>query len=279
VDLIAEQLLVASGAPLSIPASGPQPRGHAIECRINAEDTANGRFIPTAGRIEVLTVPTRTGVRFDQGYEAGDRVEPYYDSMIGKLVVWAPTREMAIRRSLAAISDMKITGLPTTIPALVAVLNHPDFQRAAATTTWLESSVSLSEETDVNPAENSDVGSRREEVTVNGQRYVIPRFDATGKATSTESASLAGIERGTGARQLLRGEPGLVTSPMQGVLASVSVAKGDLVTADQVLFVLEAMKMQNQIQAGIDGTVTELNVSIGDAVSTGSLLARVEPVA
>jgi acetyl-CoA/propionyl-CoA carboxylase biotin carboxyl carrier protein len=278
LDLIAEQVAVAAGAPLSVPQGDLTPRGHSIECRINAEDTIEGRFLPSAGPIDSLTVPTRAGVRFDQGYEAGDTVPPYYDSMIGKLIVWAPTREMAIRRGQAALRELAIAGPPTTIPALQTILAHPQFGSGLVTTGWLESAATFAEEAEAGrpPAEKSS--AKREEVVVLGQRYVIPRFDADGRPISTSSTKQASLPRGR-IRPAAHGTPGVVSSPMQGVLAGVDVAEGDLVTADQVLFVVEAMKMQNQVRAGVDGIVTEVAAAKGDAVSTGTLLARVEPAA
>jgi acetyl-CoA/propionyl-CoA carboxylase, biotin carboxylase, biotin carboxyl carrier protein len=280
LDLVVEQIMVASGAPLSLVSSGPAPRGHSIECRINAEDTTGGRFTPTAGLIERLRVPTRPGTRFDQGYESGDRIEPYYDSMVGKLVVWAPTREIAIRRCLAALREFEVAGLPTTIPVLETVLAHPDFGAAAVTTGWLESTVmaAAADET-VRSAPGDDFGSRRDEVTVGGRRYVIPQFDSRGNAASTGATGRAGVLRHGGVRRGTEAEAGVVTSPMQGVLTSIDTAEGDNVTADQVLFIVEAMKMQNQVRAGCDGIVASVPVAVGDALATGTLLARIEPKA
>jgi acetyl-CoA/propionyl-CoA carboxylase biotin carboxyl carrier protein len=196
--------------------------------------------------------------------------------MIGKLVVWAPTREIALVRTRAALRELAISGPPTTIPAALTVLEHPGFGAGAVTTGWLESEVTFPEEDDVKRTERENFGARREEVVVLGRRYVIPRFDASGTAISTSTAAQAGLQRG-GARQSPRGIPGVVTSPMQGVLVGVEVAVGDEVTADQVIFVVEAMKMQNQVLAGVDGVVNEIVHGVGDAVGTNSLLAQVTP--
>jgi acetyl-CoA/propionyl-CoA carboxylase, biotin carboxylase, biotin carboxyl carrier protein len=276
LDLVAEQIQVAAGAPLSVTQSGPAPRGHSIECRINAEDTTGGRFVPTAGPITMLTVPVRPRVRFDGGYETGDTVQPHYDSMIGKLVVWAPTRETAIRRTRQALAELTIVGPPTTIPALQTILADPAFEAGAVTTGWLETQVEFSAEDDVTEAADENFGTRREEVTVLGRRYVIPRFDASGASISSSTATRAGLQRG-GVRQSARGVPGIVTSPMQGVVTGVEVKAGDAVTADQVVVVVEAMKMQNQVRAGVDGVVAEVTAAAGDAVGTGSLLVTITP--
>ncbi|MCO7218556.1 acetyl/propionyl/methylcrotonyl-CoA carboxylase subunit alpha [Klenkia sp. PcliD-1-E] len=139
VDLIAEQLLVAAGHTLSFTRSELAPRGHAIECRINAENVTRGRFLPSPGVLERLAAPTGAGVRLDAGYSSGDEILPYYDSLVGKLIAWAPTREHARRRLLAAIDELSVVGIRTTLPAVRVVLEHADFIDGAVSTRWLES--------------------------------------------------------------------------------------------------------------------------------------------
>ncbi|WP_084143316.1 acetyl-CoA carboxylase biotin carboxylase subunit [Amycolatopsis taiwanensis] len=282
MDLIAEQLRVAAGEPLSVLTSGPAPRGHAIECRINAEDTAGGLFVPSPGPIHALQVPTRAGVRFDSGYESGDDVAPYYDSMIGKLVVWGPDRDTAIRRTLAALDELVVDGVPTTIPAAKAVLAHPDFAGVAFTTRWLESAVEFRAAAEAPPdavEEDSDESSR-DEVWVGGRRYVIPFFSPTAAVAAAEPP--ARRSRGSGTRRKAAGRPGAggsgaVSSPMQGTVIAVNVVDGDTVSAGQVLFVVEAMKMENPVRSTVDGTVGEIGVAVGDVVTAGSRLAVVVP--
>jgi acetyl-CoA/propionyl-CoA carboxylase biotin carboxyl carrier protein len=132
VDLVREQLLVAGGEPLSI-GGDPEPRGHAIECRINGEDPARG-FLPAPGTVERLTVPWRHGVRLDTGYEAGDEVPAHYDSLLAKLIVWGPTREIALRRVRGVLADVEIGGIASTLPALSAIVGHPDFVAGGVST-------------------------------------------------------------------------------------------------------------------------------------------------
>jgi acetyl-CoA/propionyl-CoA carboxylase biotin carboxyl carrier protein len=305
LDLVAEQIRVAAGEPLSTKASGPEPRGHAIEVRINAEDVAGGAFHPAPGRIEQLAVPVRTGVRLDSGYESGDEVLPYYDSMIGKLVVWAPTREHCLRRAVQTLQETVVRGVPTTIPAALLVLDHPDFRAARISTRWLETSVDLAgalPTTDFSGSsaaggdddsddETDGAGDVRQEVWVAGRRYVVPwHGDHAGTpgaaATSGPSAQPTDVGRrrassGTnrGARSGPRGVAGhgTHTSPMQGTVISVNVSPGQPVTKGDVLMVIEAMKMENPVRATVDGTVQSLSAEVGQVVAAGFVLAVVEP--
>ena len=127
LDLVAEQIRVASGEPLSFTQEEVDLRGHAIEVRVNAEDPAEGRFLPSPGPITTLVPPQGFGVRWDGGYEAGDEVSQYYDNLVGKLIVWGKDRPTAIARMIRALEEMRIEGVATTIPADLAILRHQDF--------------------------------------------------------------------------------------------------------------------------------------------------------
>jgi len=143
-DLVAEQIRVASGEPLSFSQDDIERRGHAIEVRINAEDPAGGRFLPAPGPITRLRVPSGYGVRWDGGYEVGDEVSQFYDNLVGKLVCWGADRDSAIARTLRALDEFEIGGIATTIPADVAILRHPDFVAARHSTKWVEERLDLS---------------------------------------------------------------------------------------------------------------------------------------
>ncbi|WP_413805779.1 biotin carboxylase N-terminal domain-containing protein [Streptomyces sp. OE57] len=289
LDLIAEQLRVAQGEELSVRTSGPQPRGHAIECRINAEDIAGGLFIPAPGKITALKVPSLPGVRFDTGYEAGDEVQPYYDSMIGKLLAWAPDRDTAIKRLSSVLRGFTVSGVPTTAPAALAVLEHPDFAAVDISTLWLEQTVEFPAATqpETSPAEDdADLPEAENEVWVAGRRYVIPFFGSTASAAADQPASAVGPQRrrSTGSGKKGRGSAGRgagsadgsVTSPMQGTIIAVNVAEGDAVADGDVLFVVEAMKMENPVRATAAGTVGAVKVAVGEVVAAGAALAVVE---
>jgi len=290
LDLIAEQLSVAAGNPLSLSASGEAPRGNAIEVRVNAEDTRGALFLPSPGPLGAVAAPSRTGVRWDGGYESGDEVQPYYDSLVGKLIVWAPTRDRAIARLELALDELVVDGVPTTVPAARAVIGHEDFRNCTVNTNWLERDIdfaSMLEPLPTNAAADDDLDSDadellpRNEVWVGDRRYVVPFFSGTPVAGVAPAAQEPPAARSSGTRQNTRSRRGKkaagggITSPMQGTVAQIDVSEGQSVEAGQVLMVLEAMKMQNPIRAVVSGIVESLPVSVGQVVPAGTPLAVV----
>lgn len=281
MDLIAEQIRVAAGEPLSVTESGPAPRGHAIECRINAENIAGGLFIPSPGPVETLEIPERPGVRFDGGYVAGDVIPSAYDSMIGKLIVWGPDRPTAIRRMVATLDDVRISGVPTSVDAGKLVVGHEDFANVDFHTRWLETSVTFPEAEPVQPGEDEEDDSRSV-VWVAGRRYVIPFHgerpvvaippeSADGPRKRPRGSSRRGPGRRGGA-----GDSSIV-SPMVGTVLSVKVSAGQQVQSGDVLFVVEAMKMENPVRSPRDGEIAEVLVAEGDNVESGKTLANLKP--
>jgi acetyl-CoA/propionyl-CoA carboxylase biotin carboxyl carrier protein len=293
LDLVAEQLRVASGERLSIEASGPAPRGHAIEVRVNAEDVAGGLFRPSPGPVVQLDVPHRAGVRFDAGYAAGDEILPYYDSLVGKLVVWAPTREHAIDRLLLTISETRVAGVPTTLPAATLVLDHPAFRAGGVTTRWLEHDLHLERSLPAFPQTAADDEATaevfdRQDVYVAGRSYRIARpLPAVLAAGAVAGAGILVAEPGEARPGRSGGRPraarrkaaasGTVTSPMQGTVVTVHCAVGDAVEEGQVLLVLEAMKMENPVRAAVAGTVAAVSARVGAVVSAGTPLVEITP--
>jgi acetyl-CoA/propionyl-CoA carboxylase biotin carboxyl carrier protein len=280
LDLVAEQLRVAAGAPLSFTQDDLAPRGHAIECRINAEDPAGGRFSPSPGRITRLEAPGGPFCRFDTGFATGDEVSQYYDNLIGKLVVWGRTREEARVRMLRALDELVVEGVATTVPAHRLVLAAPEFVGATHATSWLEHHLDLStiEASIPAPAGTGDDDGRVRrdvDVEVDGRRFRVSLWVPD---TDDNPGAPAGRPRArNGARAAADvNEGGAVRVPMQGTIVSVLVAVGDGVEAGQTICVLEAMKMENHIVAGQSGRVTQVAVEAGQAVGAGDIVAVIE---
>jgi acetyl-CoA/propionyl-CoA carboxylase biotin carboxyl carrier protein len=291
LDLVEWQLRVASGEPLGFGQDDVRRDGHAIEVRINAENPAEGAFTPSPGTITRFVTPGGPGVRLDSGYASGDTVSPYYDNLIAKLVVWGHNRESARKRMLRAIEETVIEGVATTLPADVAILSHPDFANAKHSTNWVEQSLDLSGvSTDVSapavePVADGDepVAKVLREVTaeVDGRRYQVKLWVpdlgdpvvVTGGGGSAARAN-AGPKRPKAASAA--SGSGTVAVPMQGTIVKVLVDVGDAIEVGQTVCVLEAMKMENNVNAEKGGTVKEVKVKAGDAVGPGDVIALIE---
>jgi acetyl-CoA/propionyl-CoA carboxylase, biotin carboxylase, biotin carboxyl carrier protein len=289
IDLVAEQIRVAAGEPLSFTQDDILRRGHAIEVRINAEDPAGGKFLPSPGPITSLRVPQGYGVRWDGGYEAGDEVSQFYDNLIGKLICWGADREVAIARTIRALDEFVITGLATTIPADLAILRHPDFVAGEHSTKWVEDRLDLSATAAAPPAPETDPGEgeprepkvRRDvDVEVDGRRFGVTVWVPESQVgvvapAGGGSKAVPRPRRSAGASAAAAGS-GSVTVPMQGTIVKVLVAKGDTVDVGQTVCVLEAMKMENNIIADKAGTVAEVKVDAGQSVGTGDVVIVIE---
>ena len=282
VDLVELQLRVAAGEALPFTQDDVAINGHAIECRINAEDVAGGRFLPSPGRLDKLTVASGFGVRWDGGYEAGDEISQYYDNLTGKLCVWGKDRPTAIARMIRALEEMVIEGVATTIPADLAILRHPDFAAVEHSTKWVETTLDLSAMSSKSAGVPSDDGAptvrRDTTVEVNGKRFSVSTWVPEGQA-------LAGGGAGGGAKVVHRPKrssggagagSGTITIPMQGTIVKVMVAEGDAIEEGATICVLEAMKMENAIIADKSGTVKKLSVEAGQSVSSGDVAAIIE---
>ena len=179
LDLVALQLRVASGEPLPFTQDDVTLTGHAIEVRINAEDPAGGAFLPSPGLITTLVPPSGFGVRWDGGYQSGDEVSQFYDNLTGKLICWGENRDVAIARTVRALKEFKIEGVKTTIPADLAILEHPDFAAAEHSTKWVEDQLDLSHTAGVaapatDDGEEPEAKVRRDvDVEVNGKRFSV----------------------------------------------------------------------------------------------------------
>ena len=275
VDLVEQQLRIASGEPLPFTQDAVEIRGHSIEIRINAEDPAGGAFLPSPGPITALTPPDGFGTRWDTGYEAGDEISQYYDNLVGKLIVWGRDRDVAINRALRALGELKIEGIATTIPADIAILEHPDFRANHHSTKWVEEVLDLSgvSATASTTVEVEEPKIKREvDVEVNGKRFSVAMW--VPEATATAPAASGGRRRSAGSSSSGGASgSGDVTVPMQGTIVKVNVAVGDTVEIGDAIVVLEAMKMENNVTAEKAGTVTEIRVAEGDSVGGGDVVA------
>ncbi|MEO6627346.1 MAG: acetyl-CoA carboxylase biotin carboxylase subunit [Aquihabitans sp.] len=294
IDLVREQIRVASGEPLSFTQDEIDLRGWAIEVRVNAENPAGGKFLPAPGHIEKLVAPQGFGTRWDGGYETGDDVSQYYDNLVGKLIVWGSDRQTAIDRMKRAIREFVIEGIDTTLPAQLFILEHPTFVAAQHSTNWVESdALDLTGITgrfgDPDPeaapaveGEEPEAKVRRDvDVEVNGKRFQVAMWvpesamaaaPAAGGGTAKARPRRSGGRSGGGAAGT-----GAIAVPMQGTIVKVDVAVGDTVEAGQVVCVLEAMKMENNVTADISGTVAEVRVEAGQAVGAGDIAVVITP--
>jgi acetyl-CoA/propionyl-CoA carboxylase biotin carboxyl carrier protein len=278
---------VASGEPLSFTQESLDDarRGHAIEIRINAEDPAGGRFLPSPGPIHTLVPPQGFGVRWDGGYESGDEVSQYYDNLVGKLILWGHDRPTAIARAVRALREFRIDGIKTTIPADIAILEHPDFAAAEHSTKWVEDRLDLSGVTSeaTAPAEDGapEKVQRDVDVEVNGKRFAVkvwvPDVPAVAVAAGAGGAT-AGPRprRAVAAAGAAAAGSGKVAVPMQGTIVKVLVEVGHEVEVGTPVVVLEAMKMENSINADKAGTVAEIKVAAGQAVASGDIVVVIE---
>ena len=281
LDLVREQIRVAQGEALSLTQEDVVFRGHAIECRINAEDVSKG-FLPAPGLITAYDEPSGPGVRVDSGVSAGDEISGFYDSMIAKLIVIDSDRETARRRMLRALAEFRIEGPPTLIGFHAALLTEPCFiegdtchgiveseelaQRAEEMTkTFAHRTTSI---------EHTPDGAQTRDQLV-GFEVDGGSFEARPHPAEPPWAALGRRRRQRLAEADTRGS-GAVTSPMQGTIARVEVADGDTVSAGQLLCVVEAMKMENEITAPRDGVVHDLGVVPGQAVASEQLICIVE---
>ena len=274
IDLVREQILVAAGEPLSMRQEDVQLRGHAIECRINAEDVANG-FLPAPGRITAYREPSGPGIRVDSGVVAGSEISGFYDPMIAKLIVHGVDREHARMRMLRALDEFELAGTPTLLGFHRALLSHPCFIAGETCHGIVESeaiavrAAELTREAPQARSANGRILPRATAVEVGGRRY-----DVTVLEPEPPWAELARRRRGRAAHGPGAGSEAVVT-PMQGTVLKVEVAEGDEIDAGKVVCVVEAMKMENEIVAHRSGTVSGLSVVAGDAVSSGQVICLV----
>ncbi len=282
LDLVELQLRVAAGEELPLTQDEVTLTGHSIEIRINCEDPAGGAFLPSPGPITKLRVPSGYGVRWDGGYEAGDEISQYYDNLAGKLVVWGKDRPTAIARTLRALREFEIEGVATTIPADIAILEHPDFAAVEHSTKWVEDVLDLSgvsaDKGDTSTDDDDPKVRRDVEVEVNGKKFSVAMWVPESAMAAAGPASKAKkARRSGGGGAAVAGGDGNITVPMQGTIVKVNVEVGASVEVGDTVVVLEAMKMENNVAADVSGTVSEVKVAAGDAVGGGDIVVVIDP--
>jgi acetyl-CoA/propionyl-CoA carboxylase, biotin carboxylase, biotin carboxyl carrier protein len=276
IDLVREQVLIAAGERLSFGQEDVRFSGHAIECRINAEDVANG-FVPTPGTVMRYREPAGPGIRVDSGVLEGSEVVGLYDPLIAKLCVWDTGRERARRRMLRALEEYDIEGVTTLLGFHRALLEHPCFVEGSTCHEIVESAdlaeraAAYAGQMPAAPTAAARMTERSVGVELDGRRYDVKILRA--EPPHAELARKRRERVGGGARQAAAKEA--VVSPMQGTVLAVEVAEGDEVSEGQVICVVEAMKMENEITAHRRGQVTGLSIAAGEAVKTGQVICVV----
>ncbi len=273
VDIVQWQLRIAQGEPLTLVQEDIHPQGHAIECRIVAEDPAR-RFQPLPGLLTRYIEPEGDGVRVDGGYRAGDAIPTQYDSLVAKLIAHGDTRDEASERMQAALTAYEIAGVPTTIPFHQAALAHPVFRAGEATTRFIETTGvldGLTPQPDPLPAPPADPG-RLVTLEVDGERRTARVYGDLAAVSAPRPALHRPPPRLDRARNGNGGANGAIVSPIQGVLVRLPVSVGQAVTAGTVIAVVEAMKMENEVQANRDGTVAAVHLAPGANVQVGAPL-------
>ncbi|NTU85642.1 MAG: acetyl-CoA carboxylase biotin carboxylase subunit, partial [Chloroflexales bacterium] len=279
VDLVKAQLRIAQGEPLWMRQEELTPRGHAIECRINAEDPLHN-FRPALGTVTTYREPSGLGVRVDSCMRPDYAIPQYYDSLLAKLIVWAESRPEAITRAQRALADYEIGGVTTTIPFHRAAMAHPIFAEGAVSVNFIGQHPELVEQTRAymapppEPAEAAEATEPRLfTVEVNSRRFGIKVFGAAPAiaiASGPAKAASGNGKRPAGAKRATLGpKVDGVISPIQGRIAAVRAQPGQQVEAGQILFIVEAMKMENEITAPHAGTLGEVRAQVGTTIEAG----------
>jgi acetyl-CoA/propionyl-CoA carboxylase biotin carboxyl carrier protein len=270
IDLVQAQLRIAQAEPLWITQEQVAWRGHAIECRINAEDPA-ANFRPALGTIGAYSEPAGFGVRVDSGVRADWTIPPNYDSLLAKLIGWGATRDEAIGRTLRALRDYQIEGVITTIPFYLQALAHPAFRNGDTTVNFIPRHLAEQLPHLARPLPDSQPAPAAEPrlvtVEVNGRRFDVRVFAASEAAPARRAVAMP---RKQAAHALANNG---VISALQGTITAVRAEPGRQVAAGDVLFIVEAMKMENEIVAPRAGTLDTILVQAGQSVDAGTVLA------
>jgi acetyl-CoA/propionyl-CoA carboxylase biotin carboxyl carrier protein len=281
IDLVREQFRIANGEELGY--QDPAPVGHSFEFRINGEDAGRG-FLPAPGVVAVFEPPSGPGVRLDSGVVAGDVIGGAFDSMLAKLIVSGRDRHQALERSRRALAEFRVEGLPTVLPFHRAVVSDPAFapegdKPFSVHTRWIETEfdnqippyagpvAEVPEETGERQTVVVEVGGKRLEVVLPGGLSLGGGASATKKKAPRRSGS---SKAGTA----VSGDS--LTAPMQGTIVKIAVEEGQEVAEGDLVVVLEAMKMEQPINAHKAGTISALAAQVGQTVGNGAVIAEIK---
>ncbi|OIB57116.1 acetyl-CoA carboxylase biotin carboxylase subunit [Natrialba sp. SSL1] len=293
IDIVKRQIQIAAGEEVDFAQEAVDIDGHAMEFRINAENAAEDFAPATGGTLETYDPPGGVGVRMDDALRQGDELVTDYDSMIAKLIVWGEDRDECIDRSLRALSEYEIEGIPTIIPFHRLMLTDEEFVASTHTTKYLDDELDESRIEEAQEQWGGDTGSgasddeesveREFTVEVNGKRFEVELEEHGAPAVPVGDIEASGASGppqpaggDSGGDDEIAGDGETVDAEMQGTILDVAVEEGDEVAAGDVLVVLEAMKMENDIVASRGGTVTEIAVEEEQSVDMGDTLVVLE---
>ncbi|HZC71333.1 MAG TPA: biotin carboxylase N-terminal domain-containing protein [Jatrophihabitans sp.] len=277
IDLVREQFRIAEGETLRF-AADPEPHGHAIEFRINGEDPGRN-FLPAPGGVTTYREPGGPGVRVDSGVEANSVIGGAFDSLLAKLIVTGETRTEALERARRALDEFVVEGMATALPFHRAVVRDPAFTAEPFTvfTRWIETEFDNTIEpyAGAEPADEEAAARETIVVEVGGKRLEVSLPAGFGAAAGG-GARKAAPKRSAASKHTSAASGDSLTAPMQGTIVKVAAAEGDVVTAGQAVVVLEAMKMEQPLNAHKDGTITNLNAEVGAVVTSGSVICEIK---
>jgi acetyl-CoA/propionyl-CoA carboxylase biotin carboxyl carrier protein len=276
IDLVREQFRIADGLELTF--TDPEPRGHSFEFRINGEDPGRG-FLPAPGTVTRFVAPSGPGVRVDSGVGSGDVIGGAFDSLLAKLIVTGATRQEALERSARALEEMEVEGMATLIPFHRKVVRDPAFTAEPFTVhnRWIETEFDNDIPPYVGAGSDAEEAEPRESVVVEvGGRRLEVTLPAGLGASAAPAKKKGGPRKAGAAAGGAKASGDSLTTPMQGTIVKVAVEEGATVAAGDLVVVLEAMKMEQPLNAHKAGTVTGLTATVGDAVTSGTTICDIK---
>ncbi|MFC8729236.1 acetyl/propionyl/methylcrotonyl-CoA carboxylase subunit alpha [Streptomyces bacillaris] len=279
IDLVREMFRIADGEELGY--GDPAVRGHSFEFRINGEDPGRN-FLPAPGTVTLFAPPTGPGVRLDAGVESGSVIGPAWDSLLAKLIVTGATREQALQRAARALAEFQVEGMATAIPFHRAVVTDPAFTADPFTvhTRWIETEFTNEIKPFAAPAgadEEDEAGRETVVVEVGGKRLEVSLPSSLGMSLARTGLAAGAKPKRRAAKKAGSAASGdSLASPMQGTIVKVAVEEGQEVKEGDLVVVLEAMKMEQPLNAHRSGTIKGLTAEVGGSVSSGALICEIK---